>query len=65
MQNTIFIQKQPIRTDWIRRIQRSRENGRLTCTVWLAVGPVSVYAFQGADAETALQLLANHPALQA
>jgi hypothetical protein len=65
MENTIFVQNQPIRTDWIHRIERGQENGTLTCTIWLSVGSVGVYAFQGKDAETALQLLANHPALQA
>ena len=65
MQNTIVVQRQSIRTDWISQIQRGKENGTLTCTIWLAVGPVGVYAFKGRDAETALQLLANHPALPA
>jgi hypothetical protein len=61
--NTIFVQSQPIRTDWINRIQRGKENGKPTCTIWLSVGPVGVYAFKGGDAKTALQLLAHHPAL--
>ena len=65
LENTIFVQNQAIRTDWIHRIQQGQENGMLTCTIWLSVGSVSVYAFKGRDAETALQLLANHPALQA
>jgi hypothetical protein len=65
LENTIFVQNQAIRTDWIYRIQQGQENGTLTCTIWLSVGSVSVYAFKGRDAETALQLLANHPALQA
>jgi hypothetical protein len=65
MGNTIFVQDRPIRTDWIHKIQRGSENGTLTCTIWLSVGPVGVYAFTGTDAETALQLLASHPALQA
>ena len=65
MGNTIFVQSQPIRTDWIKKIQRGKENETLTCTIWLSIGPVGVYAFKGKDAETALQLLANHSALQA
>jgi hypothetical protein len=65
MENTIVVQNQAIRTDWIQRIQRGKENGTLTCTIWLNVGCVGVYAFKGGDAKTALQLLANHPALQA
>jgi hypothetical protein len=65
MANTIVVQDRPIRTDWIQKIQRGSENGTLTCTIWLSVGPVGVYAFTGTDAETALQLLASHPALQA
>ena len=63
--NTIFVQSQPIRTDWINRIQCGKENGKLTCTIWLSIGPVGVYAFKGKDAKTALQLLADHPALDA
>lgn len=63
--NTIVIQSQPIRTDWINKIERGKENGMVTCTIWLSIGPVGVYAFKGSDAETALQLLANHSALQA
>jgi hypothetical protein len=63
--NTIVVQNQPIRTDWINRIRRGNENGVLTCTIWLSVGPVGVYAFQGGDAKAALQLLADHPALHA
>jgi hypothetical protein len=63
--NAINVQGQSIRTDWIYLIKRSTENGTLTCTIWLSVGPVGVYAFKGSDAEAALQLLASHPALQA
>jgi hypothetical protein len=63
--NTILVQSQAIRTDWINKIERGKENGTLTCTIWLSVGPVGVYAFKGKDAKTALQLLANHSALQA
>lgn len=65
MANTIVIQSQTIRTDWINKIERGRENGMVTCTIWLSVGPVGVYAFKGSDAKTALRLLANHSALQA
>ena len=61
--NTIVIQGQPIRTDWINKIQRGKEQGMLTCTIWLSVGPVGFYDFKGKDAQTALTLLANHPAL--
>jgi hypothetical protein len=63
--NTIVIQSKPIRTDWIHRIGRGKENGALTCTIWLSVGPVGVYAFKGEDAQTALKLLAGHPAFPA
>ena len=65
MPNTICVQSQAIRTDWINQIQRGDQGGKLTCTIWLSVGPVGVYAFEGRDAETALRLLAHHPALQA
>ena len=65
MQNTICVQNKPIRTDWINKIQRGKDNGTLTCTIWLSVGPVGVYTFTGEDAKSALQLLATHPALQA
>jgi hypothetical protein len=65
MGNTIVVQSQPIRTDWINKIERGKENGTLTCTIWLSVGTVGVYAFKGEDAKTALHLLANHSALQA
>ena len=65
MQNTIFVKSQPIRTDWINQIQRGEENGTTTCTIWLSIGPVGFYDFKGKDAETALQLLAGHPALPA
>ena len=60
--NTIVVQSQSIRTDWIDKIQRRKENGTLTCLIWLCVGPVGVYTFTGRDAQTALQLLANHAA---
>lgn len=64
METTIFVQDKPIRTDWIHEIHKGKENGKLTCTIWFAVGPVGLYAFKGEDAETALQLLATHPALK-
>jgi hypothetical protein len=64
MNKCIDIQGKSIRTDWIHKIERGKENGMITCTIWFAVGPVSVYAFKGKDAQTALQLLANHSALQ-
>ncbi len=63
--NTISVQGQYLRTDWIYKIQRGKENGTVTCSVWLKFGPVGVYTFKGQDAETALRLLANHPALEA
>jgi hypothetical protein len=63
--NTIFVRSQPIRTDWISQIRRGKENGVLTCTIWLSIGPVGVLAFKGGDAKAALELLADHPALQA
>jgi len=65
LENTVLVQNQPIRTDWINKIQQGTENGTLTCTIWLSMGPVGIYALKGKEAETALQLLANHPALQA
>ena len=64
MANTVVVHSRPIRTDWISQIQRGKENGTLTCTVWLSVGPVGVYVFKGSEAETALELLASHPALE-
>jgi hypothetical protein len=65
LEYTLLIHDQPIRTDWINKIQQGTENGTLTCTIWFSVGPVGIYSFKGRDAETALRLLANHPALQA
>jgi len=65
MQNTVFVQNRMIRTDWIHQIEQGRENGKLTCTIWFSIGSVGFYDFKGKDAETALQLLANHPALRA
>jgi hypothetical protein len=65
MANTIVVQSQRIRTDWINKIQKGNENGKLTCTIWLSIGPVGVYSFHGRDAETALQLLVDHPAFPA
>jgi hypothetical protein len=63
--NTIVVKDQPIRMDWINRIRQGKENGVLTCTIWLSVGPVGLYSFRGEDAKAALQLLATHPALHA
>lgn len=63
MQNTIIVQNKTIRTDWIRKIEKGKENGVLTCTIWFSVGTVGVYFFKGDDAKTALQLLATHSAL--
>jgi hypothetical protein len=65
LQNTICVQNESIRTDWIHKIQRGKERGTETCTIWLSVGTVGVHVFKGKDAKTALQLLANHPGLQA
>ena len=65
LENTISIEGRTIRTDWIYKIQRRKENGTLTCTIWLSVGPVGVYSFEGSAAKTALDLLSNHAALQA
>jgi hypothetical protein len=65
MANTIVVQGQPIRTDWINKIERGKENGLVTCTIWLSVGPVGVYDFKGSEAENALKLLENHSAFQA
>ena len=65
MANTILVQGQSIRTDWIHKIQRGKENGIVHCNIWLSIGTVGVYTFKGKDAETALRLLANHPALKA
>jgi hypothetical protein len=63
--NTISIEGKTIRTDWINKIQRGKEHGTVTCTLWLSVGPVGVYSFEGSAAKTALELLSNHSALQA
>src|SRR6516162_2538530 len=65
LENTISIEGRIIRTDWISKIQRGKKNGTLTCTIWLSVGPVGVYSFEGSAAKTALHLLSNHAALQA
>jgi hypothetical protein len=61
----ILVQDQSIRTDWIHRIERGKENGVTTCTIWFSVGSVGVHTFKGKHAETALQLLADHPLLNA
>ena len=65
MDYTIVVQDQSIRTDWIHRIERGKENGVTTCTIWFSVGPVGVQTFKGKHAETALRLLADHPVLNA
>ena len=65
LENSISIEGHTIRTDWITKIQRGKENGTLTCTIWLSVGPVGFYAFEGNAAKTVLHLLSNHAALQA
>ena len=62
---TILVQDQLIRTDWIHRIERGKENGVTTCTIWFSIGPVGVRTFTGKNAETALRLLAAHPVLKA
>lgn len=59
----IYVRGQAIRTDWIERIVPGDDHGVRTCSVWFYMGSVGVYHFQGEDAETALQLLATHPAL--
>jgi len=64
MPQTISVQNQIIRTDWINKIEKGKENGTLTCMIWLSIGPVGVYAFKGEVAQTALDLLTGHPALQ-
>jgi len=63
MDTFIVVQGKTIRTDWIYKIEQGIENGNRTCTIWFSVGPVGYYAFQGKDAESALRLLATHPAL--
>jgi hypothetical protein len=60
----IRIRDQQIRTDWIKRIERITENGKTVCRIWFRVGPVGVSTYTGADAEAALRLLVDHPALQ-
>ena len=65
LHNTISVEGRTIRTDWINKIERGKENGAVTCTIWLSIGPVGVYSFEGSAAKTALQLLSNHAALQA
>jgi hypothetical protein len=63
MEKIIVIQNTSVRTDWIQRIERGKEKDIVTCTIWFSIGPTGVLVFKGADAETALQLLAEHPAL--
>ncbi len=62
---TSLLEGQSIRTDWIDKIQRGKEHGIINGAIWLSIGPVGVYTFTGKNAQTALQLLANHPALGA
>jgi hypothetical protein len=64
MEKLVVIQNTSIRTDWIHRIQRGEEKETVTCTIWFSIGPVGVHVFKGADAETALRLLAEHPGLK-
>lgn len=59
----IVIKDKSIRTDWIHKIQQTKEGGVRTCMIWFSVGPVGHYEFEGKDAETALKLLQDHPAL--
>jgi hypothetical protein len=63
MKVLIHVAGRPIRTDWINRITSGKENGVKTCSVWFSVGSVGAYHFKGKDAQTALKLLADHPAL--
>jgi hypothetical protein len=63
MDKIILIHNTSIRTDWIHKIERGKEKEAVTCTIWYSIGPVGVHVFKGADAETALQRLAEHPAL--
>ncbi len=65
MDYAILVQDQPIRTDWIQRIERGNENGVPTCTIWFSIGPIGVQTFKGKHAEAALRLLADHPGLMA
>jgi hypothetical protein len=64
MEKLIVVRNTSVRTDWIHLIQRGEEKETVTCTIWFSIGPVGVQVFKGADAETALQLLAEHPALK-
>jgi hypothetical protein len=64
MEKLIVVRNTSIRTDWIHKIERGKEKETATCTIWFSIGPVGVLDFKGVDAETALQLLAEHPALK-
>jgi hypothetical protein len=64
MKVLVHVGGQPIRTDWIDKITSGKEHGVTTCSVWFSVGSVGAYHFRGKDAETALELLAEHPALE-
>jgi hypothetical protein len=64
MEKIIVVHNASIRTDWIHLIQRGKEQNVVTCTIWFSVGPVGVRVFKGAEAETALKLLAEHPGLK-
>jgi hypothetical protein len=65
MKILIHVCGQPIRTDWINRITSGKEHGTRTCSVWFSVGSVGAYHFRGENAKTALELLADHPAMGA
>ncbi|OAI39244.1 hypothetical protein AYO40_01355 [Planctomycetaceae bacterium SCGC AG-212-D15] len=64
MDKLIVINGHQIRTDWIYRIEQGKEKGVRSCSIWFSIGSVGVYSFTGSDAETALNLLAEHPALK-
>jgi hypothetical protein len=63
MDKLIVVRDTSIRTDWIHKIERGKERETVTCTIWFSMGPVGVLVFKGANAETALRLLADHPGL--
>jgi hypothetical protein len=64
MQFLINLGGRAIRTDWIERIIPGQADGTATCAIWFCVGLVGAYRLKGKEAETALQLLAGHPALR-
>ena len=64
MTNTISVDNVTFRTDWIHQIQSGKLNGKPYCIVWFSIGSDSLHTFTGIAAETALQLLAGHPALK-